>query len=119
MVEFMRAGGAGIWIVFFFGGLCLTAAARFAIRLEPSRLRVANALTWATSFAILSAVIGNLAMVLWRVSQHPKLSKSEYLPLIVMTGAAEALTPAILGFATLGVAWLLISVGLRRAHALD
>ena len=25
----------------------------------------------------------------------------------------------LLGFATLGVAWLLISVGLRRAHALD
>jgi hypothetical protein len=119
MADFMRAGGAGIWVVLLFGVLCLVSGLRFAIRSEPSRLKVATAMTWSTVFAVLSAVTGNLAMVFWRISQHPEWSKSEDLPLIVMTGLAEVLTPAILGFAALGVAWLFVAVGLRRAYAED
>lgn len=112
----MRAGGVGIWIVTLFGGLALVVAARFAWRAGPGGLRGIVALTAATVFAILSAVSANVAMVLWRVSQHPEWSQSPERTLIVMTGLAEALTPAILGFTALGVVWFLVGIGYRRAR---
>lgn len=110
----MQAGGFGIWIVLLFGVFALGTAIRFATRPEPRALRVLTALSWATVFAIFSAVSSNLAMVMWRVPQHPEWSKSPELPLIVMTGIGESLTPSILGFTLLGVTWLLVAVGYRR-----
>ena len=118
-MDFMRAGGFGIWIVLLFGLLAVVSAVRFARGPEPRHLRVLVALSWATGFGILSTVSGNLAMVMWRVPQHPEWSKSPDLPLIVMTGIGEALTPAILGFTLLGVTWLLTAVGYRRYREID
>ena len=117
MMEFMRAGGVGIWIVTLFGLLALFGAGRFAWRADPDRLRGVVALTWATVFAIASAVSANLASVCWKVPNRPEWAQSPEMPLIVMTGIAESLTPAILGFTVLGVVWLLVAVGHRRLDA--
>lgn len=119
MAEFMRAGGVGIWVVFLFGVIALLVAGRFAWRAQPDRLRGVVAMSWATVFGILSAVSSNVASVMWKVPQHPEWSKSPEMPLIVMTGLAESLTPAILGFTMLGVVWLLVAVGYRRLRQTD
>ena len=36
------------------------------------------------------------------------------MPLIVMYGLGEAVTPAVLGFTALSLAWMFVAVGMRR-----
>ena len=76
-----------------------------------------QALSRAAVFSVLAAVSANLATVAWQVPQHAEWSKSPDMPLIVMTGIAESLTPAILGFSLLGIAWFITAFGVRRGGA--
>ena len=121
MMAFMQAGGLGIWIVLLFGVLTLVAAVAFAARPDPRRVELTRALSQATVFAVLTAVCANLAAVGWKVPQNEEWAKSPELPLIVRTievasePVAESLTPAILGFALLGIAWFVTAVGVRRS----
>lgn len=117
MLEFMRAGGVGMLGVLLFAVISVIAAVDFFRGPDPRRLQVVRGLTLASIFAILTAVSSNFAAVLSKVPEHPEWSKSPDMPLIVMSGFAEALTPAMLGFALLSVTWFVVGVGLRRAHA--
>ncbi|MEQ9502343.1 MAG: hypothetical protein RIT81_36065 [Deltaproteobacteria bacterium] len=114
MLEFMRAGGFGIWIVLLFGIITLFSSARFALKPDDGRVGFLRGMSAATVFSIFTAVSSNLAMVMWRVPNVDELGKSPDVHLIVMMGIAEALTPAILGSAFLTLAWLMIAVGHRR-----
>jgi hypothetical protein len=115
MMAFMQAGGLGIWIVLLFAVLTGAAAVAFALKPDPRRVELLRALSRATVFAVLTSVSANLAAVGWKVPQNEEWARSPDLPLIVMTGIAESLTPAILGFAFLGIAWFITAVGVRRS----
>jgi len=112
MVKFFVAGGFPMWVVLIFGLLCLGTAIRFAFTATPRRLAVIRALSWATAFSILSGVASNFMAVMWHVPGNPEWSREPLFP--VMQGLGEAVTPAILGFTLLAIAWLLVAVGLRR-----
>jgi hypothetical protein len=117
MLEFFRAGGWVMFVVLLFGGLSLAAAIRFARTPRTETVGAVRALSTATIFAVIGGVAADLATVFTKVPNHPEWSQSPQVGLIVLTGLGESLTPAILGFAFLAVAWLVTAVGARRLAA--
>lgn len=113
-MRFMVEGGWSMWFVLAFGLLSVAAAVAFARRPRDAGERLERDLARATAFAVISAVSLNLAAVGSRVPNVPEWANSPRVHLIVMEGIAESLAPAILGFALLAFASILMAVGQRR-----
>lgn len=111
MVAFFLAGGWSIWVVFLFGAICLVTAIRFAWRTELRHLGVIRAMTWATVFAVVGGVAANLLAVLRYVGEESAAAERTG---DLLGGLAEAVTPAVLGFPMLAMAWMFVAVGTRR-----
>lgn len=103
-----------MWFVLAFGVITLAAAAGFALRSNAAWEVPVRSFTAATVFSIVTAVSANLAAVGSKVPQNPALANSPTLHLIVMEGISESLAPAILGFALLSFAWIVMAIGHRR-----
>jgi hypothetical protein len=63
---------------------------------------------------ILGGVATNFTAVFYNVVRRPEGQPFELDHLLY--GFGEALTPAGMGFSLLGLVWLLIAIGVRRAH---
>jgi hypothetical protein len=68
---------------------------------------------WATSFSILAAIAGGFGATALHASLALPGGQTEILGQ-VMRGLAEAMVPAVFGFASLALSWMLVSVGFRR-----
>jgi hypothetical protein len=116
MIEFFRAGGFPMIFVLLFGALALAAAVRFALRPDALLVDAVRALSAATLLSVGSGTFSDIAAVCSKVparwAHHPKIH------LIVMQGIGESMSPGILGFSLLSVAWLVTAVGHRRLRAL-
>lgn len=103
-----------MWFLLAFGTLLLIAGARFAMRPDATRLRLALALGAATLFTMLTAVAADLATVGHQaptyLTRHPEMT----LPAVLLQGVAESMSPAILGSTMLTLAALFIALGLHR-----
>jgi hypothetical protein len=117
-LHFMGEGGWAMWFVLALGLATLALAAAFAREPGPKRRQAVRSLSLATSFGIMSSVALNLAAVGSKVPSIPELANHPRIELIVMTGVAESLAPAILGFALLSFGWLVVAFGERRAPTL-
>ncbi len=113
MIEFLLAGGWSSWMVLILGGACFASAALFARRPEPRRLPVLRALTWATVFSVLAGLGANFTATLSRAGAEEETARGSGMSM-VLTGGAEALTPAVLGFTLLALAWMFVAIGMRR-----
>jgi len=114
MLEFMRAGGFGMWVILALGAVALGIAGSFAWRPTERKLGLIRPMSVSIVFATLLGVFAALGAVFKHVTTLDKFSKSPDLHLIVMTGLGESMAPAILGFAMLTVVWLISTMGLRR-----
>jgi hypothetical protein len=114
MMEFLRAGGIAIWYVLALSLPLLALCAHFAYRPAAKRLALVRGMTWALVFGIASAVSTNLMAVFTKIPDNDEWAHSPDLPLIVMRGLGEAITPAVLGFTFLSLSWLLVAYGMRR-----
>lgn len=114
MVEFFQAGGFVMFFVLGFGALAIAAAVYFARSPDDRRLGLIRALSSATLFSLLAGVATDLATVFHNVPSHPEWLEGTSVEMVVMTGLAESLTPAILGFTLLSLASLVTAVGMRR-----
>ena len=112
---FLRAGGVPMIAVIFFSGAAFINACRFAWSLNDQLVAHARALILAGTFAICAAVAADLAAVMVNVPNNPKWAHSPDLPVIVMQGIGEALTPAILGCTLLALSWFVLALGLQRS----
>ncbi|HKO48037.1 MAG TPA: hypothetical protein VJV79_09955 [Polyangiaceae bacterium] len=114
MLTLFREGGFPMWFLLVFGGLLLISGARFAIRPDALRLRVALALGAATWFTMVTAVCAALATVGHQapayLARHPEMT----LASVLLQGIAESLSPAILGSTVLTLAALSIALGSYR-----
>jgi hypothetical protein len=109
---FWRAGGFGMYMVTAFGLTLLLAAVRFALRPDERDVPFTRGMTGATLAAIAMSVVSDFGTVCWSV---PRLSpKLEDWPRYFLLGAFESLTPAMLGFGFMSLAWLAHAIGLRR-----
>lgn len=111
---FFVAGGFPMIFVLVFGLVALAAAARFAWRPEAGRLGHIAALCVSVLFASLAGVAAAVLAVSVKVPANPEWANSPDLPLILLVGLGEALTPAVLGFSFVAVVALVTAVGLRR-----
>jgi len=93
------------------GVAAVATAAVFAYRPRERTLAILRPLSASTAFATVSAVMAGLALSL-KNGADGALS-AEALQLLV-AGLAESAVVGVLGFALLGVAWMLAAVGFRR-----
>jgi hypothetical protein len=114
MMEFMREGGLGIWVVLAFGLLGLVSASLFVWRPREKNLLFLKALSKAVLYAALLGTLTGLAAVFHKVPANPEWARSPELHLIVMMGLGEALACLILGVGFLTVQHLLTAFGVRR-----
>ncbi|HET7543773.1 MAG TPA: hypothetical protein VFK05_28070 [Polyangiaceae bacterium] len=103
-----------MWFLLAFGALLLVAGARFALRPDAARLRLAFALGAATLFTMLTAVSADLATVGHHAPDYLARHPETTLAVALLQGAAESLSPAILGCTVLTLAALFIALGFYR-----
>ena len=103
-----------MWFLLAFGALLLVAAARFALRPDPARLRLALALGAATLFTMLTAISAALATVGHQLPNYLARHPEATLAGALLQGVAESLSPAILGSTVLTLAALFIALGFHR-----
>ena len=114
MINLIRAGGVGMWAILLFGFVALGASAAYAWRPRDTKIGFIRSMCNATLCSIFAAMAAALGTVFTHVPAHPEWSKSPDLPLIVMTGIGESMSPPIIGFALLALTYLCIAVGTRR-----
>ena len=114
MMYLMRAGGQPMWFVLLFGIITMVAATIFAFRPDEGRLGFVRGMTWATVFVVLSGVAAALAATFHKVASTPEWQEGMNIVLYPMAGFSESLSPMILGFSMLAIAWLITAIGIRR-----
>ena len=114
MLEFFLAGGVPMLGVVVCGLAALVAAVRFAM--SPDRRKI-GAIASLSVAALASSVLGfaaDLATVAGAINKNEDFQKPDMMPLVLIQGFRESLSPVILGFALLTVIWLVMAVGYRR-----
>jgi hypothetical protein len=114
VVGFFLAGGFPMVLITVFGLLSVVAAVRFAVHPAPRRLAHIGALGVALVFAGIAGVAADLLAVATNVAANPEWSSSEELPLVLLVGFGESMTPAILSSSFVAGIALVVAVGLRR-----
>jgi hypothetical protein len=114
---FILAGGFPMIVILIVGVIALVGAARFAMTPVARRLPYLGALALAVAATSFAGTCADLLTVSVKVPAHPEMASNENLPLILLVGFGESLTPAILGAAIVAVVALLVAVGLRRLPA--
>jgi hypothetical protein len=115
MWTLLLEGGFPIWFLLVFGSATLIFAMRYANAPTRTRLRVTLSLGTATFLTILTSVSAALAQVGHHafafLKAHPELTLAE----VLLQGAAESMSAAILGFTILSLAALITTLGAYRA----
>ena len=112
MLNLFMAGGFPMWFLLVFGLLAIAGAALFAHKPDAQRLGAVKALSVATLASIGAGTASDFAAVGYAVPE--RFANEPNVHMIVLTGFAESMSPAILGFALLSIVWLIVAVGHRR-----
>lgn len=116
-MEWFAAGGWSMWFLTVFGALSVVAAAGFAWPPDPSQLPRIASLSRAVAWSTLVGVSTDLAAVGFNIPSKPEWAQSPDLPLLVMQGFAESMSPVTYGAAILSVTSLLLAAGHGRLRA--
>ncbi len=90
----------------------LGAAIAYAIRPTERKLMLLRPLTLAAIFASICSFTGGLATVLKGAGATPEWNAHSVG--LALMGLSECVVPLFVAFAFLAVAWLLVTLGLRR-----
>jgi len=113
-VGFFLAGGFPMVLIAVFGLLAAVAAVRFAIHPLRRRLAHIGALCVALVFSGVAGVAADLHAVATHAAADPEWSTSDQLPLVLLVGFGESMTPAILSCSFVAGIALVVALGLRR-----
>jgi hypothetical protein len=114
---FILAGGFPMIVILVVGAIALVGATRFAMTPIAGRLPFLGALAMAVAATSFAGMCADLLTVSVKVPSDPEMASSPDLPIILLVGLGESLTPAILGASIVAVVALLVAVGLRRLPA--
>ena len=117
MPDWFVAGGASMWFLMVVGMLAIWAAGRFALRPDPSQLDRIRELRSALAWGLVGGVASDLAAVGYHIANRPEWAHSPDLPLLVLQGFGESMSPALFGGAMLSVIALLCAAGHGRMRA--
>jgi len=112
---YLRAGGYTTAILLLIGLVLLVTAGQFVRAPTPRRLAFLRALSVAHVLFALGGVATNITVVLWAVVRAHEPGQPYDLDALLQ-GLGEAITPIGVGFTLLAVTWVLVAVGVRRAH---
>lgn len=116
MIDFFLSGGVSMIFVLLFGGAAVGAAAMTITRPSARVQSALRSLSLATAFSSIAGVASCFAAVGYHVTGNPAWAQSPDLHLLLLTGVAESMSPAVLGFALLALAWV-IAAGARSPAA--
>lgn len=114
MLTLFREGGFPMFFLLAFGLGALVFAARYALVPGRARLRLTLGLSFATGFTTLTGAATAFSTVGHKAPAYVASHPGTTLPEVVLLGFAESMAPIILGFTTLSLVSLLVSVGLYR-----
>jgi hypothetical protein len=114
MRDFFVEGGWAMYPVLILGLVLLGSTARFAIDLEPVRLRFITALSLALAVFIAAGLVINTAAVFFYLQSEERVPDAMYLR-ILAEGLKEASRPANLGLPLLGLGLIFVSIGFYRS----
>ena len=117
MWTLIREGGFGMVFVLLFGFIALGAAIRFAVRPARRQLAFIRGMSYATLFAVLSAICSDLAAVFHAIPG--RFHEAPDWHLILILGLGESMAPGILGFTLLALTALAAAFGGRRLAATE
>jgi hypothetical protein len=113
MPEFFVEGGWGMYPVLVLSVILVGSAGRYAFDGEPVRLRFIGALSLTLLAFIVTALTSDVAKVFWYLESPERVSDAMFLR-ILAEGLKESSRPALLGFPLLGVALILVTIGVYR-----
>lgn len=113
MLQFFINGGLPMVFVLVLGLIGLVSAARFMRSPDARKVAPVVALSVATLFAALTGVASDLMVVTHVVASEPGFH-DEKMPIVLLQGFSESMSPAILGGTLLCVTWMVMAVGYRR-----
>ncbi len=114
MIEFLLAGGVPMIGVVVCGLVALVAAVRFAISPDKRKIGAIVSLSVAAMASSMLGFVVDLTAVFATINKMEEWQKPDVLPLVLIQGFKESLSPMILGLALLTVIWLVMAVGFRR-----
>lgn len=117
MPEWFMNGGWSMWFLALVGALAVVAAGKFALRPDASQLDRIRCLSQALAWGVVGGVASDLAAVGLHIPARPEWAHSPDLPLIILQGVGESMSPALFGSALLAVISLLTAAGHGRLRA--
>lgn len=117
MLTLIKNGGVPAMLFILLTGLIgLGTAFYFAIRARRASLGFIKSLAMATLFGTLASTCADVGATLQFASHTLEKNPHdvETAVHIVIEGAAESMSPGILGFGFLALIWMLVAVGRRR-----
>jgi hypothetical protein len=114
MIDFFVEGGVGMWPVLVLGVILVGSSGRFAWDREPVRLRFIAVLSLALLTFVAEGMLASAAKVMWAVSDPEKRLPTDARVSIFFEGLKECSRPGILGFGLLGLALIMVAVGVYR-----
>jgi hypothetical protein len=113
MGQFFVEGGWGMYPVLVLSLILVACAGRYAFDSEPVRLRFITALSLTLLAFIVGSVTAGAAKVFWYL-ESPERVPDAMLPRIFAEGMKECSRPAVLGLPLLGLALILVCIGVYR-----
>ena len=94
------------------GVILIVSAGRYALDREPVRLRFINVLSLGHLAFIAGATLSDVATVFWTVAAES--TPNETRTRVMLEGLKESTRPAVMGLLLLGLALILVSIGVYR-----
>ena len=113
MPMFIQQGGWPMLLVLALGLVMLYLAVRYMLAANAARHLLLERLTNAMRYTVIGGVAANLSATAF--NSVDKAGDKPDFHLYLVYGVGESLTVALAGYTILGVVWLMISVGTRRA----
>lgn len=107
--------GIVIMLVILALGL-FTIGVSISFLLKPTEVKLGfiRPLSIATTYASIVGVVSGLALALERISRELPGGSGTASTALLLGGIGEAMVPPIVGFTLLTVAWVAVSLGMRR-----
>ena len=114
MLQFFINGGVPMFGIIICGLVALGAAIRFAMAPDKRKVAAIASLSGAALVGSLLGFAADVMAVCRAVVDKPEWQKPDVMPLILLEGLQESLSPVVLGFSLLVAIGLVMAVGYRR-----
>jgi hypothetical protein len=111
LATIFRDGGWSMFVIVLCGFAALATAAFYAVRPDERHEGFVKWMSRATLWAVLAGICSDFATVFHAICEMEDANRRTQ---ILIEGAAESLSPGIMGFAMLALAAMLTAVGRRR-----